>query len=110
MQVLGVTIDELAACHGRPDVLFIDVEGYECHALRGARNTLASHPDCFVEVHSGEGLEKYGGSESEVASFFPEAVYELSYYIENLHGLRPVSARELPKGERFHLLAIKMGP
>ncbi len=34
--VQAVTVDELSDRFGRPDVLFIDVEGFECHTLRGA--------------------------------------------------------------------------
>ena len=39
-RVPAVTVDGLAERHGPPGVLFIDVEGYECHALRGAARTL----------------------------------------------------------------------
>jgi len=70
VEVPARTIDDLAGEFGPPDVLFIDVEGYECHALRGAEQTLRSRPDCFVEVHVGTGLEKFGGSVGEILSFF----------------------------------------
>jgi hypothetical protein len=39
-----------------PDILFIDVEGFEVHALKGATHTLQGRPDCFIEVHVGCGL------------------------------------------------------
>jgi hypothetical protein len=62
--VRAVTVDELAAAFGPPQVLFVDVEGYELHVLRGARATLESHrPDLFVEVHMGVGLERFGDAE-----------------------------------------------
>lgn len=61
VRVEAVTIDTLAARHGAPDVLFIDVEGFELHALRGASQTLRAHqPDLYVEVHVGAGLERFG--------------------------------------------------
>jgi FkbM family methyltransferase len=72
----AITIDELAGRYGRPDVLFIDVEGFECQVLRGAASVLRDRPDCFVEVHVGNGLEKFGSVE-EVVSHFPEAAYEV---------------------------------
>ena len=53
MEVKAVSVDDLTAAHGVPDVLFIDVEGFECELLRGAQRTLAARPDCFVEVHVG---------------------------------------------------------
>ena len=66
--VRAVTIDELTEQHGVPQVLFIDVEGYELHVLRGARRTLAVHrPDLFVEVHMGEGLERHGTADDVLA-------------------------------------------
>jgi FkbM family methyltransferase len=71
IEVKAVSVDELAAVNGAPDVLFIDVEGFECEVLEGARATLAKKPDCFVEVHTGVGLEKFGGSVERVLSFFP---------------------------------------
>jgi FkbM family methyltransferase len=71
MEVNAVSIDDLAARHGTPDVLFIDVEGFECELLEGAQKTLAGGPDCFVEVHVGAGLERFGGSVQRLMSLFP---------------------------------------
>jgi len=68
VDVRAVTVDELTDAHGAPHVLFIDVEGYELHVLRGARRTLADHrPDLFVEVHMGEGLERFGDADDLLA-------------------------------------------
>jgi FkbM family methyltransferase len=75
IQVEAYSIDDLASRFGPPDVLFIDVEGFECELLRGAQNTLANKPDCFVEVHVKAGLEKFGGSVTQVLRSFP-AGYE----------------------------------
>jgi FkbM family methyltransferase len=70
-KVKAVSIDDLSLTYGVPDVLFIDVEGFECAVLKGAQSTLGSRPDCFVEVHIGAGLEKFGGSVSELLGLFP---------------------------------------
>jgi FkbM family methyltransferase len=72
IEVQAFSVDDLSATYGLPDVLFIDVEGFECELLRGARKTLDAKPDCFVEVHVRAGLEKFGGSVSQVISLFPE--------------------------------------
>lgn len=62
VRVEAVTIDTLSARYGAPDVLFIDVEGFELHALRGAAQTLREHqPDLYVEAHVGAGLDRFGG-------------------------------------------------
>ena len=53
--VASVTVDSLAARHGAPDVVFIDVEGYEGRVLDGAQKVLASRSAAFVvEVHVGD--------------------------------------------------------
>jgi hypothetical protein len=71
-EVPAVTIDGLTERYGRPGLLFLDVEGYQCQALRGAKATLDLRPDVFVEVHVGYGLEDFGGSVDELLGFFPE--------------------------------------
>lgn len=55
VEVPAVTIDQLAAEHGMPDLVFLDVEGYEGKALEGAAAALASPTTSFlVEVHAGQ--------------------------------------------------------
>jgi FkbM family methyltransferase len=44
-----VALDDFAAA--RPDLLKIDVEGFEASALRGAQKILASVPNLVIEVH-----------------------------------------------------------
>ena len=48
------SIDDLADHYEVPDVVFIDVEGFEHQALLGAARTLEGGPDWFVEVHANE--------------------------------------------------------
>jgi FkbM family methyltransferase len=53
VEVPAVTIDDLAQHHGAPDVVFIDVEGYESKALEGASAILREvRATFFVEVHA----------------------------------------------------------
>ncbi len=77
MAVQGMTIDEMNRRYGDPDVLFMDIEGFECRALRAATKTLACRPDCVIEVHIGCGLETFGGSLEELMSFFPPDSFTL---------------------------------
>ncbi len=68
VEVRALTVDEFTSRQGVPQILFVDVEGYELHVLRGARHTLESHhPDLFIEVHVGAGLERFGTTEDLLA-------------------------------------------
>jgi FkbM family methyltransferase len=112
IEVEACTIDELTATHGAPQVLFLDIEGFETFALQGATQTLARRPDCFIEVHVGTGLEKFGGSVQNILSYFPKDQYELHIgapeVAESGRGFSPVvspAAQALMK-TRFHLVAL----
>lgn len=111
-KVPAITVDELCARYGRPDILYIDVEGYECEVLAGAAETLAHQPDLYIEVHPGLGLEDFGGSVEKLFSYLPVESYEL-------HAIRPARARDdqdyicpFDHGldwirERFYLVAVR---
>jgi FkbM family methyltransferase len=105
--VPAVTVDELSRQHGMPDLLFIDVEGYECHALRGAQQTLAQHPVCFIEVHAGCGLELSGGSIAELFTHVPFTRYRFFAWTEsNRNPVQVERPVDCPPG-RFFLMAIR---
>ena len=105
-EVEAVTIDQLTERYGSPDVLFIDIEGAEHLALAGAKKTLESNLDCFIEVHVGYGLEKLGGSIEKILSYFPENCYELLVRSEEMDSFRPLRAKDELFEDRFFLLAL----
>jgi FkbM family methyltransferase len=105
VRVPAVTVDELTERYGPPDVLFVDVEGYECQVLRGAARTLNRRPDCFLEVHGGCGLEQFGGSVAELFAHLPTAAYDFLAWSEDARAPVAVAgAAECPPG-RFFLVA-----
>jgi hypothetical protein len=106
VEVEAFSIDALSQEYGFPDVLFIDVEGFECQVLEGAKETLARYPDCFVEVHVGAGLEKFGGSAEGIISFFPRDDYELLMASEENRDFVPFDCDAALLQRRFFLLAI----
>lgn len=65
----AVTVDALSEKYGRPDILFIDVDGFEVEVLQGAKGVLRSRPPCYVEVHSPL-LVQYGQSAEDVPGVF----------------------------------------
>jgi len=105
--VPSVSVDELARRYGPPDVLFVDVEGFESKVLRGAIETLSRYrPDCFFEMHVGCGLEKFGGSVKSIAGTLDELGYELWMCSPEL-GTFVSFAEQSPLVEaRFFLIAV----
>lgn len=78
MRVPAWSIDDLSARYGMPDVVFIDVEGFEREALLGASDTLRAGPDWFVEVHNSKSLARYGTASSrQVIECFDRDHYDL---------------------------------
>jgi FkbM family methyltransferase len=77
-RVPALTVDGLAGRFGVPDVVFVDVEGFEQEVLRGAVDILAGgRTDFFVEVHVGYGLEDFGGSARSVLEHFDPGRFQL---------------------------------
>jgi FkbM family methyltransferase len=120
LRVPSFSIDELTRRYGPPDVVFIDVEGYEHEALLGAAATIEQGPDWFVEVHGDEQLGVYGSSCRDVIEVLADAGYELfaapdSRYVRRAdgaivpqHPIRPLA--EWPdelRHRRFFLLATR---
>jgi FkbM family methyltransferase len=106
IEVPALTIDGLTARHGWPDVVFIDVEGFECRALAGATQTLGATLDWFVEVHVGCGLEAAGGSVEQVLAHFPPERFDRFVHAENDREAVPLHAAADKLGDRFFLTAI----
>jgi FkbM family methyltransferase len=87
-RVEAVSIDGLARRYGTPDVVFMDIEGYEGEALAGADATLESRPDWFVEVHGDEAIARYGGSAEGIVERFRALGYECHWATDML-GIGP---------------------
>ena len=109
----GVTTDGLAAEYGPPDVVVVDVEGFEARVLAGSRETIrGQRPDFLVEVHVGCGLEDLDGSVEEVLSFFPEEDYRLFCALDSPdhhYRFEPLDQDSGVMQQRFFLLALGKG-
>ena len=83
-RVKAVSVDGLTRTYGTPDVVFMDIEGYEAEALAGAAATLEAGPDWFVEIHGDEAIERYGGSTEQVLETFTERGYRCHWATDQL--------------------------
>jgi FkbM family methyltransferase len=66
-----LTVDDMSGRLGRPNVVFMDIEGFEIEALKGAGETLGRACTWFVELHGDATLERYGSANRDVLRFFP---------------------------------------
>lgn len=106
--VPACTVDDLAEQQPAPDVVILDVEGYEARVLAGAPQTLQRPVDWYVEVHSGCGLQDFGGSVDELLSYFPAGGFDRYLSNEEDRQPRPFTDNLLDRirAERFYLTAI----
>jgi FkbM family methyltransferase len=107
IEVPTVTIDTLISRYGRPDLVIIDIEGFEQKAISASPEAISSGADWCVEVHINSGLEAAGGSLAEVAGFFARDRY--GQFASQEFGAEPTLPLDLehPPSRSFHLLAIQ---
>lgn len=105
-KVTSVSVDELAATYGAPDVIYVDVEGYEWEALKGARNVINSHADWCIELHGDEVLSNFGATNKAVARIFEQNNFVL-YIGEEGGNFQPIASAASVPAHRCYLAAIR---
>lgn len=106
--VPALTIDDLTAEYGAPDVIYMDVEGFEGVAIRGAAATLAAGTvDVLIEVH-GPWLQRYQTALTGILRAFPEQAYRCLVCDASGVDPRPVEAVAAER-PRFVLIAQGQG-
>jgi FkbM family methyltransferase len=104
-RVPSVSIDSLANQFGRPDVVMLDIEGYETHALEGAVQTLQSTAAWYVEIHGNSQLGRYGKRNQDVVDVFRKD-FDLFFSPDDIAPFVPAhSFGEIP-ADRFFLIAL----
>jgi FkbM family methyltransferase len=104
VEVLALTIDQLAEQHGRPDLVFLDVEGYEGKALEGAEATLrARSTSFFVEVHSDDLVD---WTVAEIMARFAGYSLLVAEATGTGQAARFAPFEGTPRGSRFFLVAV----
>lgn len=100
----ALTIDGLSRIKGWPDVIYLDIEGFEIEALKGASQTLSRWCYWFVELHGDEMLSRYGASNADILQFFP--TQDFARYVCRVHddSFRLVTDNEPVPSERCYLI------
>lgn len=91
-----VTLDTYCRSATTPEVVKIDVEGFEYHVLSGAKKLLRSDPprEIFVEVHPRK-LREYGHNDEDVLRLLEQAGYDIRVLP---HRTESLELRELGSG------------
>jgi FkbM family methyltransferase len=80
-----------------PDVIKIDVEGYECKVLRGAQRIMQQyHPVIFLEAHLGRHvhIKNFGDSQADIMKL----VWKYGYKGYHVDGRELTDPEEMPNG------------
>ncbi len=105
VRVAAVSIDSLAARYGAPSVVMIDVEGFELDVLAGASGVLRDHrPDLILEVHVGEGLDRWGSAD-DVIALIPRD-YDILVSRDEGGPYVPLEQARSLLSARFHVIAM----
>jgi FkbM family methyltransferase len=75
--VNSITIDWMSSKYGIPDFIYLDVEGAEVLAMRGATQTINWVPTWLIELHGNAICARFGGSNFDVARQFADAGFTL---------------------------------
>jgi FkbM family methyltransferase len=106
LAVPSMTIDELARRYGAPDVVFVDIEGYEFEALKAANDAMSHNTDWCVELHGDDVLGVYGATNALVVEQFLTKNFEVYVKGEEAHFSRITSISAVPR-TRCHMVAVR---
>jgi FkbM family methyltransferase len=105
VEVKSYSIDDFIAQEGQPDIIYLDIEGFEACALRGSPGIFENPCDWFIEVHGEELIGKFGGSVADVLSYFPDEKYDCFMAGEN-EKFTPLDRSCEKIKDRFFFIAI----
>jgi FkbM family methyltransferase len=76
MTVNLTSIDAFAAAHGAPDLIKLDVDGYEAKVIPGGLDTFRQHrPFLLFELHTDKRLRRFGSNREKLISMLFECGY-----------------------------------
>ncbi len=110
VEVTTLDRDIAAASLPAPDLIKIDIEGWELEALRGARETLATyHPALFLEMH-GETLREKRSKARAIVAFLCDAGYTDIVHVESGATITPGDETVAAEGHLYCLCPTNISP
>jgi FkbM family methyltransferase len=110
IQITTLDYDIAASALPAPDLIKIDIEGWELEALQGARATLdAHHPALFLEMH-GETLREKRSKASAIVAFLCDAGYTDIVHVETGATITPGDETVAAEGHLYCLCPTKISP
>jgi FkbM family methyltransferase len=106
LEVSSITIDELARRYGAPDVVFVDVEGYEFEALKAANEVMANRADWCIELHGDDVLGAYGATNASVAEPFLKKNFEVYIRAQEDGQFTRITSTSMVPNSRCHMVAL----
>ncbi len=104
-EVACVSIDYLIQKNFKPDLIYLDVEGFEVVVLKGIKEADLKSTSWFIEVHGEALIKQFGGSVTEVLSHFKPADFEL-FMARDGEKFVPLDFSTSWLKDRFFLIAI----
>lgn len=99
VEVEAVALDDLLGGLERIDVLKLDVEGAEVHALRGLAGTVAAHPEMTLMVEwAPEQIRRMGDQPEEVVALLTGAGFAMKLMERDLAPITAAELLDLPYG------------
>ena len=105
-KVASVTVDTLSETFGIPDVIYLDVEGYEAEALKAADQVLSHPTDWCIELHGDDVLKRFGSSNSDIVKKFITRGFDVSIIEGQKKPVKVSSELNVPSA-RCHMVAIR---
>ncbi|WP_162375465.1 FkbM family methyltransferase [Ancylobacter sp. TS-1] len=101
-----LTVDDMIGRFGTPSLVFLDVEGAEVLAMKGAERALSSVNAWFIELHGDETCGQFGGSNRGIARVFAAAGFTLHTAVDE-GPFFPLADPDAVTGERGYLVATR---
>jgi FkbM family methyltransferase len=103
VEITTLDRDIAAASLPAPDLIKIDIEGWELEALQGAHATLAAHhPALFLEMH-GETMREKQLKASAIVAFLCDAGYTDIVHVESGETIQPGNETVAAEGHLYCL-------